>query len=426
MITLTPESRLAVIGGGVAGITASFLLDSRCQVTLFEKNDYVGGHTHTHEITEGPDAGARVDSGFIVMNNRTYPLLTKLLGKLGVGIRNTDMSFGYWDHNSQFQYSGNGIGGMLADVKNLTSRRWWRMVRDILRFEKVGLAALQSGVWLQHPLGDFLRHHELSDDFRDHYLVPMGASIWSTSNEEMLEFPTGVFLEFFRNHGLLNLRERPQWQTVEGGSSSYVKAFLKGFRGQVQTQAKIQHVERSANGVTLVHADGRREDFDGVVFAVHADEVLPLLHSPSPEEMKLFSPWKYQRNEAVLHHHEPVLPPRKRAWASWNFTRETESKQRNPVSIAYDMNRLQGLHTKHHWLVSLNRLTPIPAQDVYKSMVYFHPTYKAETVETRPGILALNGQRHTYYVGSYFGYGFHEDAVRSSVELMQKHFGIQL
>jgi predicted NAD/FAD-binding protein len=295
-----------------------------------------------------------------------------------------------------------------------------------LRFNKLGNQVLDRKTFLAQPLGEFLLENGFGKAFISDYLVPMGASIWSTSNEEMLEFPTSVFLEFFRNHGLLTIADHPQWQTVEGGSSAYVDAFLARFRGKVITNAKITGVERNSTLVRIMQQDGSVQEFDYVIFAVHADEVLPLLTAPSQEENALFGVWKYQKNHTILHADPSVLPPRKGAWASWNFTRESQQEKRNPVSIAYDMKRLQGLQTQEHYLVSLNRIQDIPTPKKIREILYYHPTFTTETVATRPGILALNGARRSFFVGSYFGYGFHEDAVRSSVQMIHKHFGIEL
>lgn len=415
--------RVAVVGGGVAGIVAAWKLRDRADVTLFEQAPRLGGHTNTVEISSGPDAGTGVDTGFIVLNDRTYPNLHAFLRELDVPVRWSDMSFGYHDESTGFQYSGRGLPGLVADPRNLVRPQWWSMVADFPGFNRQGLSDVGSGGLGGISLGAYLRDHGFSRAFVDHYLVPMGAAIWSTSNEEMLEFPAEVFLDFFRNHGLLRMKDRPRWQTVVGGSHAYVRRFRERFPGRIVEDAMLQDVQRLPDGVVVRRTDAPPERFDGVVLAVHADQVLGLLSDADDREKRLFGPWRYQENRTVLHHDMSVLPTRSLARASWNFCREAGTKTRNPVSITYDMVRLQGLETRHHWLVSLNRNGRIDPRTVEREIVYHHPTFTLETIATRPGILAENGRRRTWFTGSYFGFGFHEDAVRASVELVRDRFG---
>lgn len=409
--------RVAVIGAGVAGITASWKLQDRADVVLFENQKRLGGHTHTVEIPNGPDEGVGVDTGFIVLNDRTYPELHAFLAELEVPVRWSDMSFGYHDEGSGLQYSGNGLCGLLADPRNIARPEMWKLVRDFLRFNHIGAAALGDRALAGCTLGEFLRAERLSDSFRDHYLVPMGAAIWSTSNEEMLEFPLEVFLRFFRNHGLLTVADRPHWQTVVGGSHAYVKRFRELFRGRIVEDAGIRSAERTENGVTIHRTDREPERFDEVVIAVHADEVLPILADADETERRLFSPWAYQENHTVLHHDTSTLPSRKAAHASWNFTREVDGNARHPVSVTYDMVRLQGLQTRNHWLVTLNRKARIDPSKVVREIMYKHPTFTLDTIRAREEVAGLQGRRRTWFTGSWFGFGFHEDAVKASANL---------
>jgi predicted NAD/FAD-binding protein len=416
--------RIAVVGAGVAGIVAAWQLRDKADVTLFENDKRLGGHTHTVTIPDGPDAGTGVDTGFIVLNDRTYPNLHRFLKELGVPARMSDMSFGYHDEGSGLQYSGRGLKGLLADPSNALRPDMWKLVRDFLRFNRQGLRDLEDGLVGQVSLGQYLRQGGYSRAFVDHYLVPMGAAIWSTSNEEMLEFPLEVFLHFFRNHGLLQVKDRPRWQTVTGGSHAYVKRFAELFQGRVIGDAAVNGVTRHADRVTIHRGNAADESFDGLVLAVHADQVLPLLRDADAEERHAFGSWRYQENRTVLHCDTSVLPSREMARASWNFTRERESGLRNPVSITYDMMRLQGLQTRSHWLVTLNRNARIDPAKTVRELVYHHPTFTLESIASREVVKAGNGRRRTWYTGSYFGFGFHEDAVKASVDLVRDHFGM--
>lgn len=421
-----PIKKVAVIGGGVAGILCSYLLQNKYEVTLFEKNDYLGGHTHTIVIPDGPDAGTPVDTGFIVLNNRTYPHLHQFLQQLEVPVRASDMSFGYYCEETNFQYAGTTLNGLLAQRSHLCSPRIFRLVRDLLRFNRQGQKDLRNGTDLRKlPLGQFLEKYRFSEPFIQDYLIPISSAIWSTSRREMFEFPTEIFIHFFENHGLLSLWNRPQWQTVVGGSFSYVRAFLQQFPGKVHLKAQIQSVHRTPEQVKISFPQAEPQFFDSVVFATHADQVLPLLDNPSEEEQKWLRCWAYQKNHTLLHTDTTILPPNKRAWASWNVIREKNSGEEHPVSMTYDMNRLQGLKTKRHYLVSLNVKHRIKPEHTLKEISYSHPTFTLESLDSREQLKRLNGIHRTYFVGSYFGYGFHEDAVRSSVEMVQQHFGVQ-
>ncbi len=407
---------IAIIGGGAAGITAAHILQRKNRVTMFERNDYVGGHTHTIIIEEGEDRGTAVDTGFIVMNDRTYPTLHQFLAQLKVPYRNSDMSFGFYCERTGMQYSGRGISGLFARRRNLFKRSHWEMIRDIFRFNKAALQDLREGRTEGVLLGEYVKAFRFSDAFRDQYLIPMGAAIWSTPAEEMFAFPAETFLRFFENHGLLTVADRPQWQTVVGGSHSYVKAFLNAFQGVVETNAQIRAVERGEDDVTIHFHNQEPKTYDRVVIAVHADQVLPLLANPSDEERSVFSTWQYNENHTVLHTDETVMPPNKRAWASWNYTREQGAAGKQPLSVTYHMNRLQGFHTTNQYFVTLNRKQQIKPECIIREMQYTHPLFTEEAVKTQRRMKTMYGKQNTYYCGSYFGYGFHEDAVKSGVE----------
>jgi predicted NAD/FAD-binding protein len=425
MSTPSSSSRIAVIGAGVAGLTAAYILQRRHHVTLFEKNDYLGGHTHTVTVPHGPDQGTPVDTGFIVMNHRNYPLFTRLLEKLGVPLRDSEMSFGYWDERTGLQYSGGGLNGLFAQRRNLVSPAFIRMVREIFRFFSEAERDMSAGRLRDQSLGDYLQRGGYSEMFIRHHLVPMAAAIWSTPDNRMMEFPAESFVQFFHNHGLLTVNDRPQWRTVVGGSHSYVKRMLADFTGEVRLSVPIVSVRRAGERVTLATATEPAGEFDGVVVAAHADEALGLLSDPSEEEHRLLGAWTYQANDTVLHTDTAVMPPLRRVWSSWNYTRERGDDPSGPASLTYDMNRLQGLRTQAPLFVSLNRRAPLAADRVIRRMVYHHPTYSRETLAAQRELPTLNGRRRTWFCGSYFGYGFHEDAVRSAIELV-RGFGLDL
>jgi predicted NAD/FAD-binding protein len=425
MLVPGKSGRLAVIGAGVAGLTAAYILQRKHHVTLFEKNDYAGGHTHTVTVDKGPDAGLPVDTGFIVMNHRNYPLLTRLLGQLNVQLQDSDMSFAYHDQASGLQYCGSSLGGVFAQRRNLVRPSFIRMLREILRFYKEASADLQSGMPGDLSLGDYLARGRYQDGFIRHHVIPMGAAIWSTPCDRMMAFPALRFFQFLDNHGLLSLGERPQWKTVQGGSHTYVKRMLAGFAGDVILNSPVRQVSRRPDGAVVTLPDGQSMSFDAVVIAAHADEALALLADVSDEEKSLLGAWAYQPNDTVLHTDASVMPPLRRAWASWNYTRETDAGEGGPATLSYHMNHLQRLAAAREYFVTLNRRQPYPAGSVIARMVYGHPVYTAAAMATQTRLAALNGVRNTYFCGSYFGYGFHEDAVRSGVAVAQA-FGLDL
>ncbi|BCA79297.1 FAD-dependent oxidoreductase [Desulfuromonas sp. AOP6] len=420
-----PGQRIAVIGGGVAGIVAAHLLQERHEVTLFEKNDYLGGHTHTIEIKEGPDAGAAVDTGFIVLNDRTYPLFQTFLKRLGVATRDSEMSFGFQCHQSGLVYAGTNLNGLFAQRRNLFSPTFFRFLQEIGRFNRQASLDLEGGTVHTVTLREYLAHWGYSRFLVDNYLVPMAAAIWSTPAVQIGDFPAVSFLNFFRNHGLLSFRNRPIWKTVVGGSHAYVKAFSGKFRGQLHLRSSVRAIERRPEGVQVTLADGEVLSFDHVVLAAHADQNLAMLKDPSLLETRLLSPWRYQKNHTVLHTDSSLLPRRRSAWAAWNFTRERETEQDRPVFVTYYMNRLQGLRTSRDYCVTLNRRDPFDPATVIAEMDYHHPLYDFDAMATQRELPDLNGKQRTFFCGSYFGYGFHEDAVRSGVAVA-KSFGISL
>ena len=412
----TAKASVAVVGGGVAGIVAAHLLQKTHRVSLFEAGKYLGGHTHTIRIDHGPDAGLAVDTGFIVFNEATYPHFIGFLEELGVPSRATEMSFGFHCVESGFVYAGNDLNGLFCQRSNALSPRFYRFLFEIARFCRRGKIDVES----QEDLGtlaDYVRRHKYHPFMVENYLKPMAAAIWSTPTAEVTAFPARSFLSFFRNHGLLDLWNRPAWRTVAGGSNSYVKAFTSRFNGSLHLDTEVQRITRGENQVQLHFSDGRQQTFDHLVLATHADISLRLLADPTAAESRLLGPWQYEENHTVLHTDQSVLPPMQRAWSCWNFRREGTSDTSRPAYVTYAMNLLQGLSTKEQYLVTLNRPTAYDESKVIARIIYHHPCYTETSMATQAELVTLNGVGNTWFCGSYFGYGFHEDAVRSSYQM---------
>ncbi len=418
--------KIAVVGCGVAGLTAAWLLNRRHQVELFEKNDYVGGHTRTLTIPDGPDAGTPVDTGFIVMNHRNYPLFTRVLEQLGVALDDSSMSFSYYDRESGYGYAGNGLRGLLPHPAYLLKRPHLQLMRDLWRFARIGHRDLLEGRLSGKCLGEYLGQRGFSKAFQLNYLYPMGAAIWSSPIAEMAAFPAEPYLHFLENHGLLRLTNRPQWRYVKGGSRTYLRAMLGTFDRPPRLQAAPQRIRRTADGVLLEMPSGERLPYDHVVIGAHADEALKLLADPDDEERRNLGAWRYQDNTVVLHTHaDATMPPDRRLWSSWNFVRAPGQSTGRPVSVSYHMNRLQRLPARHDYFVTLNPETEIPDGRIIDRTTLTHPLYGFEAMASQPRLAAANGRRNTWLCGSYFGYGFHEDAVRSAVDVARA-FDIEL
>jgi predicted NAD/FAD-binding protein len=406
---------VAVIGAGIAGISSAHYLSKKYQVTLFEKNSVIGGHTNTFVLTNTADAGLGIDTGFIVLNDQTYPNLHKFLAELKVPVRWSDMSFSYFSMKDNFAYSGAGLKGLFAEKKNIFNPKFYFFLSEIRRFCQLAIRDLEENNIGDISLAEYLAKHLFKADLIDRYILPMGAAIWSTAADVMLSFPAKTFLNFFKNHGLLKLKDRPRWQTVVGGSHSYLKAFHNSFNGELICDAKIKSIEKRENLNTLHFESGEKRDFDAVVMAVHADQVLKLLANPSSEEKQYFSAWSYNKNYTVLHTDTNMLHKNRAIWAAWNYREDQQSK----LSVTYQMNRLQGLNTEQQYLVSLN-CDGIDADKILYEIDYQHPLYTLDSIATQQRIQELNGQNNIFYAGSYLGYGFHEDGIKSGINVAKK------
>ncbi|MEA3641335.1 MAG: FAD-dependent oxidoreductase [Lamprobacter sp.] len=416
------RKNIAVIGSGIAGLASAWLLGREHQVTLIEQNSYIGGHTHTIDVDEAGQTLA-VDTGFIVYNIANYPLLTRLFEVLGVATRESDMSFSASIGPGEIEYSGDSLNSLFAQRRNLLSPGFLRMVADLVRFNRRCKAMLRCDGFDGLSVGALLERERMSDRFRDHFLLPMAAAIWSCPTRTMLDFPAESLARFFNNHGLLNLIDRPLWRSVSGGSARYVERFLEEIgREQVRLDA-AQAVRRTAQGVEVTLVSGERPRFDEVVLACHADQALALLDQPSAAEQELLSHFRYQPNRTYLHTDISLMPQRRQVWSSWNYLSQLTQDGTCAVSVTYWMNRLQGLKTDKDYLVSLNPLRPPAEERIIAEMVYDHPIFDQAAMDAQPRLSKLQGQDRIWFCGSYFGYGFHEDALASAVAMADR-FGI--
>lgn len=415
---------IAVIGAGISGIAAAYLLQKKHRVTLFEKNDYFGGHTHTVTIEEGPDAGTPVDTGFIVLNYKTYPNFIRFLQQLSVATQRTEMSFSYYDPQSGLCYATRSLNTFFAQRANLLKPWYWRFLFEIKRFLLQTRLDYYEDRLADLTLGEYLRKLNYSEHLIDKFVVPWSAAIWSASDFKMLEFPMKTFARFYENHGLLSVKETVPWYFVKGGSATYVRAFLKTFRGRTFKQKPVKGVRRRPE-VAVTFEGGGREIFDKVVIATHADEAFRLLEDPSDHEKRLLGAWKYSQNRVLLHTDTDWMPENRRSWASWNYIRRPENRADSPITLTYHMNRLQNLKARKDYLVTLNPCGDIGKETVVKEIHCTHPLYSFSAFESQDELARLNGADNTFFCGSYFGYGFHEDGVKSAVDV-GRHFGVSL
>jgi predicted NAD/FAD-binding protein len=410
--------RVAIIGSGISGLGVAHGLKGRAQVTLFEAGSYFGGHTHTVDVSlDGRTHG--VDTGFLVLNERTYPRLLALFAELGVEIAPSDMSFSVQVPDIGLEWSGSDLSSVFAQRSNLFKPRFWRMLRDILRFNKLTTAIASSGQEAQmvEPIGEFLARHRFSDEFRDWYFLPMIGCIWSCPTDQMLRFPVATLIRFCHNHGLIQVANRPQWYTVRGGARNYVEKIVAGVP-DARLNTPVRSVRRvppgSGSAGVWVATDAGSERFDEVVFACHTDQALRLLGDASGAERSVLGAIRYQPNRAVLHTDRSVLPERERAWASWNYERAAEGdREQARVCLHYLLNRLQPLPFTTPVLVSLNPVTEPRADSIVGEYEYDHPIFDLAAIAAQKRVPALQGVAHTWFAGAWTRYGFHEDGLMS-------------
>ncbi|MBE2215711.1 MAG: FAD-dependent oxidoreductase [Opitutaceae bacterium] len=413
---------IAIIGTGIAGLGCAHFLRREHDITVFEKNDYAGGHSNTVSARDA-DTGREVaiDTGFMVFNRVTYPNLCRLFEELDVPVKRTDMSFSVRDHASGIEWCGSSLNHLFAQRRNLLRWRFIRMLVQVDRFNREALAALDDPAYAAMSLREYARARGYGADFLELYLVPMSSAVWSTPPEQMLEFPATTLLRFFHNHGFLGMHTQHPWWTVEGGAREYVRRLTAPWRGRIRIGLAATRVQRSAGFVFVTTSDGQTHAFDQVVIATHADQALRLLADPTEEERRVLGCFHYQHNVATLHTDASVMPRTSRAWASWNYEIARGADGRTSPATHYWMNRLQGLSPRENFFVSINRPEHIAPGCVIRRIDYEHPLFDREAVSAQAELphlnfRALDGTR-TFFAGSYFRYGFHEDAFSSAVDL---------
>lgn len=407
--------KIAIVGTGIAGLTAAHRLAPRHDVTVFEKDEVVGGHSNTVVVDDG-GRELGLDTGFIVYNERTYPLFTALLAELGVATQPSDMSFGVACRRCGIEYCGSGPRGLFARPRQLARPAHLRMLLEVLRFNREGTETVARGGDDGRTLGEYLRDGRYSETFARHYVLPMGGAIWSSDMTRFESFPAACFLRFFHNHGLLTVNDHPEWRTVCGGSRSYVRAITRGFASRIRTATAVRSIRRSTNAVEVA-TDGGTEPFDRVVVATHSDQALRLLADPSDAERAALAAIPYQSNEAILHTDASVLPRSRHAWASWNVALGDCRARSAPLVMTYLLNRLQRIDSPLRYCVTLNDARAIARERILRRIAYQHPLYTHATLAAQAALRTINGERATHYCGAYLGYGFHEDGVRAGTDV---------
>ncbi|MFQ2291458.1 NAD(P)/FAD-dependent oxidoreductase [Aeromonas enteropelogenes] len=418
------KRKIAIVGSGISGLTAGFLLHKQHDITLFEAAPTLGGHTATVDVEQGGRRYA-IDTGFIVFNDRTYPNFLKLLERIGVARQPAEMSFSVKSPEG-LEYNGHNLDTLFAQRSNLLSPRFYGFVAEILRFNREARAWLVDHLALdvgsELTLGDFLQAGEFSDYFARHYILPMGAAIWSSTLADMRAFPLGFFLRFFAHHGLLEVANRPQWYVIPGGSREYIGPLTAGWQSQIRLACPVAGIRRVTNGVIVQSHDGE-EHFDEVILACHSDQTLALLADASERERAILGAMPYQANDVWLHTDATCLPVRRKAWASWNYQLGDDDGARPLVS--YNMNILQGVSSPEPFCVSLNPAGRVDESKVLRRFVYHHPVFNQSSIAAQQRRLEICGQRHTHFCGAYWYNGFHEDGVRSALDVARR-FGAEL
>ena len=417
------RKRIAIVGTGISGLTSAHILSQKHDVTVFEANDYIGGHTATIDVElEGKQYA--IDSGFIVFNDRTYPRFEQLLARLNVKALATEMSFSVHNATTGLEYNGNTLSSLFAQKRNLFRPRFWLFIREILRFNKLCKQAFSADNYQYQTLGELLDTEGFSDFFSEHYILPMGAAIWSSSIDDMRAFSLRFFIQFFENHGLLNIADRPQWYVLEGGSRSYIPDLIAPFKQSIHLNSPVTAIKRTNNGAQLQISQGEWQEFDEVVLACHSDQALAMLQDATADEQQVLSKLAYQNNEVVLHTDESLMPKRQAAWASWNYRLDGNTQRQ--ASVTYNMNILQRLPAgTPTFCVTLNQSELISPDKVLRTFNYAHPVFNEQSLQAQSQRQLISGVNHTHFAGAYWYNGFHEDGVHSAFDVCEA-FGMRL
>ncbi|PSW26306.1 FAD-dependent oxidoreductase [Photobacterium phosphoreum] len=411
--------KIAIIGSGISGLTTAWYLRHKHNITLFEANDYAGGHTATVDV-EVDSGQYAIDTGFIVFNDRTYPNFEQLLMELDIQGQASEMSFSVHNDNNGLEYNGHGLSSLFAQKKNLFKPQFFRFLYEITKFNRLAKQTAYENIEQQQTLGDFLQQHDLSDYFTENYILPMGAAIWSSSLADMRNIPLDFFLRFFLNHGLLDIVNRPQWYVIPGGSREYVNRMLVEIEPLIKLNSPVQQVSR-LNDQVYITVNDSVEVFDHVIFACHSDQALALLADSTTNEQQILSAMAYQDNEVVLHTDESILPNEKAAWASWNYHLpliSNDSQQQLPA-LTYNMNILQGIDAPETFCVTLNQTQDIDPSKILRQFTYAHPVFNRSSIHAQQQRHLINGMENTWFCGAYWYNGFHEDGVRSALDVIE-------
>jgi predicted NAD/FAD-binding protein len=410
--------KIAIVGTGISGLVTAYLLSRDHDIAVFEANDYIGGHTHTVDISR-PHGTLAVDTGFIVFNEKTYPNFIKLIEKLGVAWQPSDMSFSVQCEKTGLTFSPSTLNSLFAQRRNLIRPFFYRMLWDAMRFRRESLRLLdqyEDDMTLAH----YLKKEDYSQGFIDYFIIPMGAAIWSTDPKRFMDFPVHYLAAFFHNHGFLNIKHQPQWRTIRGGSKQYIAPLTQSFRDKICLNTPVRKIRRHATHVTLTLGSGHEHEADQVVIAAHSNQALKMLTDPSEKETEILGAIPYQENLTILHTDAALMPTHRTAWASWNY--RIAQNQLDRVALTYNMNLLQNFTSKDQYCVTLNMAGTIDPQKRIKELVYHHPVYDPKGLAARRRHAEVNGVNRTWFCGAYWGYGFHEDGVNSALAVA-KHFG---
>ncbi|MCH2204774.1 MAG: FAD-dependent oxidoreductase [Lentisphaerales bacterium] len=411
------KKKIAIIGSGISGLTCGYYLHHDYDVKMFEAGNYIGGQTNTIKVVT-PEGPLNIDTGFIVFNDWTYPNFIKMLDETGVESQESDMSFSVKCEKSGLEYNGTNTNKLFAQRSNIFKPSFWKFISDILRFNKDGLAWIENAAEDDSTtLGEFLDSREYSKMFKKYYGYPITAAIWSAGDEDVRNFPLRFFMNFFKNHGMLSVDERPTWRVVKGGSKSYIPAFTRGWSSRISLNTPVEKVER-IDGKVYITSKAGRQKFDEVIFACHSDQALKLLETPTKEEKSILSALPYQANEAVLHTDSSILPKRPLAWAAWNY--HILEEKRSTAALTYNMNILQNLPTSTNYNVTLNYTEAIRPDKIIKKINYMHPRFTLDGIKAQKRHADISGKNNTYFCGAYWRYGFHEDGVVSALKVIDQ------
>ena len=406
--------KIAIVGSGISGNTIAHLLHKKHNITLFEKNNRIGGHSHTHNI-EINGSPISVDTGFIVFNKKTYPLFSSLLRELDVAYEDSKMSFSVFSKKTGLEYNGTTLNTLFSQRRNIFNPKFIKMIFEILRFNKESLGLLNTSKELS--LGDYLAKNTYSDYFLKNYILPMGSAIWSSNLETMIKFPAKFFVTFLHNHGMLSINNRPQWLTISNGSKSYVQKLCHPFIDKIRLNSNIKFIERKSNKV-IVHSKYGSENFDYIFMACHSNEALAILKDASNNEKEILGAIPYTNNEVYLHTDSSIMPKYKLSWAAWNYN--IDSKESEPITLTYNMNILQNIKIETPVLVTLNPKGCIDPKKIIKKLNYAHPTFSIDSINAQKKHPIISGINRTFFAGAYWGNGFHEDGVKSAYDSVKQ------